>query len=110
MSDPLLPEYGPPGLCPAAGWALSLVLCVVLLVGTLANWRPFSSLVDWGESIKRSWDDPTRRPIPHMELLTLSALAEHVEGISLDTMLNLRAQHRGRFADAIVGELAAVTV
>ena len=93
-----------------AEWSLSLVLCVVLLVATLANWRPFSSLVDWGESIKHSWDDPTRRPpVPHMELLTLSALAEQVEDIPLDTMLeNLRARNIAVDSpDAIVGELAA---
>jgi len=93
-----------------AEWGLSLVLCVVLLVATLANWRPFSSLVDWGESIKHSWDDPTRRPpVPHMELLTLSALAEQVEDIPLDTMLeNLRARNIAVDSpDAIVGELAA---
>lgn len=98
------------GFALRAEWALSLVLCVVLLVGTLANWRPFSSLVDWGESIKRSWDDPTRRPpIPHMELLSLSALAEQVEDIPLDTMLeNLRAHNIAVHSpDAIVGELAA---
>lgn len=93
-----------------AEWSLSLLLCVVLLVATLANWRPFSSLVDWGESIKHSWDDPTRRPpVPHMELLTLSALAEQVEDIPLDTMLeNLRARNIAVDSpDAIVGELAA---
>lgn len=98
------------GFALRAEWALSLVLCVALLVATLANWRPFSSLVDWGESIKYSWDDPSRRPpIPHMELLSLSALAEQVEDIPLDTMLeNLRARNIAVDSpDAIVGELAA---
>ena len=98
------------GFALRAEWALSLVLCVALLVATLANWRPFSSLIAWGDAIKYSWDDPARRPpIPHMELLSLAALAEHVEGISLDTMLeNLRARNIAVDSpDAIVGELAA---
>jgi len=98
------------GFALRAEWALSLLICLVLLVGTLANWRPFSSLVAWGESIKYSWDDPARRPpVPHMELLTLAALAEHVEGVSLDTMLaNLRARNIAVDSpDAVIGELAA---
>ncbi len=93
-----------------AEWGLSLVLCVVLLVGTLANRRPFSSLVDWGESIKHSWDDPTRRPpVPHMELLSLAALADRVEGVSVEQVI-ANLQLRGIAvvsADEIVGELAA---
>jgi len=98
------------GFALRAEWALSLLICAALLVATLANWRPFSSLVAWGESIKYSWDDPARRPpIPHMELLSLAALAEHVEGVSLDTMLeNLRARNIAVDSpDVIVGELAA---
>ncbi len=98
------------GFALRAEWALSLLICVALLVATLANWRPFSSLVDWGESIKHSWDDPSRRPpIPHMELLSLAALAEQVEDVPLDTILaNLRARNIAVDSpDAIVGELAA---
>lgn len=93
-----------------AEWGLSLLICIVLLVGTLANWRPFSSLVAWGDAIKYSWDDPTRRPpVPHMELLSLAALADRVDGVSLDEIIaNLQLHDIAVVsADEIVGELAA---
>jgi hypothetical protein len=91
-------------------WALALVVCCVVFIGTLVNIKPFSSLLAWNENIKRSWDNPQRRaPIPHAELLTLTELARQVGDVSLETILsNLKS--RGievESGDVVLGDLAA---
>ena len=90
-------------------WVLSLLVCVVVSVGTLADIKPFSSLLAWNESIKHSWDRTERRaPVPHAELLTLTELAGHTGDVTLETiMANL--QEQGLAVDSpeqVVGELA----
>jgi hypothetical protein len=90
-------------------WALALVVCCVVFLGTLGDIRPFSSLLVWNENIKHSWDSPQRRaPIPHAELLSLAELAEQVGDVSLDTIMsNLKS--RGievESADVVLGDLA----
>ena len=74
-------------------WILALVVCLTIFLGTLKNIAPFSSLMSWNESIKRSWESPqAQAPVPHAELLTIAELAEQVEGVNLDTILaNLKA-------------------
>jgi len=58
-------------------WAVAVGMCVLVFTGTRAGIPPFSSLLVWNEAFKESWDRPAERaPIPHAELLTLSALAE----------------------------------
>lgn len=91
-------------------WGLSLLLCLVVLAGVLADVGPFASLMAWNESIKHSWDDSERQaPIPHAELLTLTELAGYVDGMTTDALLaNLRAH--GIAVDSpeqVVGDLAA---
>lgn len=90
-------------------WALALVICGVVFLGTLGDITPFSSLLVWNENIKHSWDSPQQRaPIPHAELLTLTELAEQVRDVDLETMLaNLKA--RGievESPDIVLGQLA----
>ncbi len=92
-----------------AEWALAVVVCGVVFLGTLGDVTPFSSLLVWNENIKHSWDSPQQRaPIPHAELLTLTELAEQVRDVKLETMLtNLKA--RGievESTDVVLGELA----
>jgi hypothetical protein len=92
-----------------AEWALALVVCIAVFLGTLGGVAPFSSLLVWNENIKYSWDSPQQRaPIPHAELLTLTELAEQVRDVDLETMLaNLKA--RGievESTDVVLGELA----
>jgi hypothetical protein len=92
-----------------AEWALALVVCIAVFLGTLGGVAPFSSLLVWNENIKHSWDDSQQRaPIPHAELLTLTELAEQVRDVELETMLtNLRAQGiEVESADVVLGELA----
>lgn len=66
-------------------WAVAAGLSVVIFAGTRAGIVPFSSLLAWNEDLKESWDRPAERaPIPHAELLALSALAEK-GGVDLAT-------------------------
>ena len=92
-----------------AEWALALVVCAAVSLGTLGDVRPFSSLVAWNESIKHSWDRSEQRaPIPHAELLTFTELAKQIGDVDLETMLaNLKA--RGievNSPDVVLGDLA----
>ncbi|HEC02877.1 MAG TPA: DUF4405 domain-containing protein, partial [Phycisphaerales bacterium] len=53
-------------------WVLSLVICALVLVGTLGEVIPFSNVLALNERIKHSWDRPAQRaPVPHAELMTL---------------------------------------
>ncbi|MBI5768420.1 MAG: DUF4405 domain-containing protein [Verrucomicrobia bacterium] len=66
-------------------WLAATALVAVVMIGTLKHVAPFEALLEWNESLKESWDRPAERaPIPHAELLTLSALAEK-GGIDLAT-------------------------
>lgn len=90
-------------------WVLSLLVCGVVAVGTLADVRPFSSLLVWNEAIKHHWDqDDQRAPVPHAELLTLTELAGHSGDVTLEAIIaNLKA--KGVAVDSpeqVVGELA----
>jgi hypothetical protein len=90
-------------------WAAAVVVCVVVFAGTLGDIRPFSSLLEWNENIKHSWESPQQRaPIPHAELMSLDELAKQVQGVSLETMLsNLKAAGiEVESADIVLGELA----
>lgn len=90
-------------------WAAAVVVSAAVFAFTLAEVAPFSSLLDWNERIKHSWETPSERaPIPHAELLTLSELAKQAPDVDLDTMLsNLKA--KGIEVDSpnvVLGDLA----
>ena len=90
-------------------WILAAVICVLVFFGTVWDVPPFSSLMEWNESIKHGWDTPRRQaPIVHAELLTLSELADKVEHVDLDTLIaNLEDQGiKVDSPDAVLGDLA----
>jgi len=90
-------------------WLFSLIICSIILIGTLADITPFSSLLVWNELIKNSWEVSSRQaPIPHAELMTLAEIADKVKGIDSETMVtNLRAGGIDvESAHVIVGQLA----
>jgi hypothetical protein len=92
-----------------AEWALAAVTCIAVFICTLVGVKPFSSLLEWGESIKRSWDSPRQSaPIPHAELLSLKELAEKAPDVDLKTMLsNLKAEGiEVGSPDIVLGDLA----
>jgi len=90
-------------------WALALLLCGIVGWATLAEVKPFSSLLTWNEAIKHSWETPAgQAPIPHAELLTLSELAEKTQGLDAESMIkNLQAAGiEVASPDAVLGDLA----
>jgi len=92
-----------------AEWALAAITCIAVFICTLVGVKPFSSLLELGESIKHGWDSPRQRaPIPHAELLSLTELAEKVPDVDLDTMLsNLKAQGiEIESSNVVLGKLA----
>ena len=77
-----------------ADWALAVVVIVVVLVGTLGNIAPFSTILAWNESIKHSWETPGQRaPVPHAESMTLAGVANYIHDMDLETVVaNLNAK------------------
>jgi len=64
---------------------LASILTVLIFLGTIFSIPPFSSVMEFGEYLTESWEnDNTTPPIPHAELLTLSELADQLEGITID--------------------------
>ena len=94
-----------------AEWALVLAIAVIVLVGTLAEITPFSSLLAWNEAIKHSWESPSQRaPIPHAESLSLTGISSYIEGGDIEAMIaNLNAKGvevTMDEVDVVFGELA----
>ena len=94
-----------------AEWALVLAISVIVLVGTLAEITPFSSLLAWNEAIKHSWESPSQRaPIPHAESLSLAGISSYIEGGDIEAMIaNLKAKGvevTMDEVDVVFGELA----
>jgi len=90
-------------------WVLALAICVLVFFGTVGEKTPFANVLALNERIKHRWDRPEQRaPIPHAELMTLSELAEKVDGLDAETMIH-NLQESGidvRSPDAVVGALA----
>lgn len=90
-------------------WLVAVLLCGTAGWGTLANVRPFSSLLTWNEAVKHSWDTPAgQAPIPHAELMTLSELARKTDGLEVKSMVeNLQAADvEVESSDVALGNLA----
>jgi len=90
-------------------WLFSLIICGIILAGTLADVTPFSSLLVWNELIKNSWEvSGQQAPIPHAELMTLAEIADKVKGIEAEAMVsNLRAGNiEVESAHVVIGQLA----
>lgn len=89
-------------------WVAALVLIVLVFFGTRYDVPPISTLLSFGESVKRSWEEPAvAAPIPHAELLTLKELAEKA-GVPLEqaTERLTKQELKGIADDIVVAELA----
>jgi len=74
-------------------WIAALVVCGVVIGGSLKPFWPFRSLLDLNERIKLSWGQPQQAaPIPHAELLTIAELAEQAN-IDVETILERLQNH-----------------
>lgn len=53
-----------------------LLLALLIGIGTQLKVQPFSAVIDFGESLSSSWEEPASRPpIPHTEKLTLREIS-----------------------------------
>jgi DNA-binding CsgD family transcriptional regulator len=58
----------------------SLLLFLVVLLGTMAAFPPFSSIMNLSEEIKNSWEPASAGPpVPHMELRTLYEVSQELQ-------------------------------
>ena len=68
-------------------FAAALVICGLVLAGTVWGIPPVSYLADWNESIKNHWETASAQPpAAHAEEWTLSQMAEN-RGVPLDAMV-----------------------
>ncbi|MCP5524193.1 MAG: DUF4405 domain-containing protein [Verrucomicrobiales bacterium] len=90
-------------------WVLAFGVCGLVFVGVRAGLPPFSSFLDFNETVKRSWEDPRGvAPIPHAELLALGELAAKAEVPLEMALTRLEANGvKGATAEIVVAELAA---
>lgn len=89
-------------------WVVALALCVGVFAGTQTRVPPFSTLLNFGERVKRSWEEAqAAAPIPHAELLSLEELASQAK-VPYETAVE-RLETRGFKGirpEAIVQDLA----
>jgi len=77
---------------------ISTVLTVLIFSGVMFSIPPFSSVMDFGSYLKESWEDTeTAPPVPHAELLTLNQLAEQLDSISVESMVNKLEANKIKF-------------
>lgn len=90
-------------------WIAATAACAAVVVGTLAGVPPFSSLLQWNEALKESWDRPAARaPIPHAELLTVGELAEKGGTTAAAALVRLEARGlKDVSAGTVVAKVAA---
>jgi hypothetical protein len=66
-------------------WELlsALFISILVFIGTLQSWTPFSPVMKFGENMKESWEgDFTAPPVLHMEIFTLEKLAIDLDSIA----------------------------
>ena len=72
--------------------ALSGLVFLLVLAGTLLRLPPFQTLVSYGELAKNSWENPAQAaPVPHMEEMDIKQVAERLQAPP-DKIINLLLQ------------------
>ena len=89
-------------------WVVAVALCGVVFAGVQTRIPPFSTLLNFGERVKRSWEDTrTSAPLPHAELLSLRELASQAKVPYETAVERLEARgFKGVGPETIVQELA----
>lgn len=89
------------GINKAREFYIMSVLMVLFLTGIVYSVPPFVSIMDFGSYLKDSWErNDTAPPIPHAELLTLNELAEKLDSISIDKIVNKLEANKIKFNSA----------
>lgn len=67
-----------------------LFLALLLGIGTFVKLQPFSAVIDFGEYLSASWEEPENRPpVPHTEKMTLREIsARFTSGQSPESLLD----------------------
>lgn len=87
--------------------AISAVVFLLVLAGTLLRLPPFQTLVYYGELAKNSWENPAEAaPIPHMEELDVKQVAERLQA-SPEKIISL-LQQQGMPVDSAELSLASI--
>ncbi len=74
-------------------FVISTIVALLIAVGTIYNVPPFNYIIEVGEKIKDSWEQPTvKPPEPHAELFSLKKIADIV-GIDVKTAIDVLADH-----------------
>jgi len=89
-------------------WAVALSLCFGVFVGAQSRVPPFSTLLNFGERVKKSWEDVRNAaPLPHAELLSFKELASQAKVPYESAVERLEARgFKGIRPEAIVQDLA----
>ncbi|UCE40142.1 MAG: DUF4405 domain-containing protein [Candidatus Aminicenantes bacterium] len=59
--------------------AVSLAISILVFVATAISIPPFSTVMDFGEKMKNSWEESSQEPfIPHAELMNLEELTKQI--------------------------------
>ena len=88
--------------------ALSVVVCLVIFLGSIWNISPFSTIMEIGEHFKQGWEQSeARAPLAHAELLTLNDFAESIK-VPVEQITEILKSRGYTFADIhqTVGEVA----
>jgi len=88
--------------------ALSVVVCLVIFLGSIWNISPFSTIMKIGEHFKQGWEQSeARAPLAHAELLTLNDFAESIK-VPVEQITEILKSRGYTFADIhqTVGEIA----
>jgi len=89
---------------------ISTVLMLLVFVGVVYSVPPFSSVMDFGGYLKESWEDTEKAaPIPHAELLTLIELAEKLDSIPIERIVNKLETNKIKF-DGTYETLASISL
>jgi hypothetical protein len=89
-------------------WVAAVALCFGVFAGAQTRIPPFSTLLSWGEGVKRSWEDArTTAPLPHAELLTLRDLTSQAKVPYESAIERLEARgFKGIHPEAIAQDVA----
>ena len=89
-------------------WVAALVLCVGVFAGAQSRIPPFSTLLNFGERVKQSWESAQMAaPIPHAELLSFRELSSQAKVPYETAVERLEARgFKGIRPEVIVQDLA----
>jgi len=68
----------------------SVILIILIFVGTILNIQPFKAVMDFGELTTESWETKDEQaPVPHAEILTIKEVAQIYLKTTPDSLMNI---------------------